>query len=49
MKAAILKNAKILVGSTSPKDFITANAKDADTVFGVTARGLTSKTQQDKV
>ena len=39
MKRLDQKIANILAGSTSPKDFIIADAKDADMAFGVTAPG----------
>jgi len=39
MKRLDQKIANILSGSTSPKDFIIADAKDADMAFGVTAPG----------
>jgi len=39
MKRLDQKVANILAGSTSPKDFIIADAKDADMAFGVTAPG----------
>ena len=39
MKRLDRKIANILAGSTSPKDFIIADAKDADMAFGVTAPG----------
>ena len=39
MKRLDTKLANILSGSTSPKDFIIADAKDADMAFGITAPG----------
>jgi len=39
MKRLDQKIANIQAGSTSPKDFIIADAKDADMAFGVTAPG----------
>lgn len=39
MKRLDQKLANLLEGSTSPKDFIIADAKDADMAFGVTAPG----------
>ena len=44
MKRLDQKIANILAGSTSAKDFIIADAKDADMAFGVTAPGPTSGT-----
>lgn len=44
MKRLDQKIANILAGSTSPKDFIIADAKDADMAFGVTAPGPQSGT-----
>jgi hypothetical protein len=39
MKRLDLKLSRLLAGSTSPADFIIADAKDADMAFGVTAPG----------
>jgi hypothetical protein len=47
MKRLDRKLANLLAGSTSPADFIIADAKDADMAFGITAPGLRAGVSRD--